>query len=535
MRKDPGRLLSRFVDVSPGRPTRGRPSAVGGARHQGLRSVGVALAVLLAGCAGRTVQSPASLPQAEDPWFVEGERALDATRARRPIGGRARNLVLFVGDGLDVSTVTAARIFEGQARGATGEENLLAFERLPHRALLKTYNTNQQVADSAGAGTALLTGVKTRAGVIALDASVDRGDCAGAEGHEVESLVALGQKSGRATGIVTTTRLTHATPAVAYGHSPERGWESDADLPARAIREGCVDLARQLIEGPVGRQLQVVFGGGGAEFLAATGPDGTSAGGRRLDGRNLVDRWQDLHPDGVFVEDRAGLLAVDPTGPGPVFGLFGADHLSFEPDRDAGEQPSLSELTGKALDFLSQDRDGFVLLVEAGRIDHAHHVDNAYRALLATVELARAVEVVLERTDPEDTLVIVTSDHGHTLTISGYPTRGNPILGLVVENDERGRPMVEPARAADGRAYTTLSYANGPSARRGGRSDPGRGDPTAPNFQQPALVPLEMETHGGSDVPAYASGPQAHLLVGTFEQNYVFNVARFALGLGGGR
>jgi alkaline phosphatase len=151
------------------------------------------------------------------------------------------------------------------------------------------------------------------------------------------------------------------------------------------------------------------------------------------------------------------------------------------------------------------------------------------------VELARAVEVVLERTDPEDTLVVVTSDHGHTLTISGYPTRGNPILGLVVENDDRGEPLPDPALASDGRPYTTLGYANGPSARTGARSDPGRSDPTAPNFQQPALVPLEMETHGGADVPAYASGPQAHLLVGTFEQNYVFNVARFALGLGGDR
>jgi alkaline phosphatase len=529
MRKDQVGL-SRLEGVASG-----WSSAAGGGRRRGLRCAGVVLAVLLAGCANRTMESGTPLLQAEDPWFVEGERALDATRARRPIGGRAKNLVLFVGDGLDVSTVTAARIFEGQARGATGEENLLAFERLPHRALLKTYNTNQQVADSAGAGTALLTGVKTRAGVIALDADVARGDCAGSEGHEVDSLVALAQRSGRATGIVTTTRLTHATPAVAYGHSPERGWESDADLPARAVREGCIDLARQLIEGPVGRRLQVVFGGGGAEFVARVGPDGSRAGGRRLDGLNLVARWQDLHPDGLFVEDRAGLLAADPGGGAPVFGLFGADHLPFEQDRDPGKQPSLAELTARALDFLSRDRDGFVLLVEAGRIDHAHHVDKAYRALLATVELARAVEVVLERTDPEDTLVVVTSDHGHTLTISGYPTRGNPILGLVVENDDRGEPLPDPALASDGRPYTTLGYANGPSARTGARSDPGRSDPTAPNFQQPALVPLEMETHGGADVPAYASGPQAHLLVGTFEQNYVFNVARFALGLGGDR
>ena len=189
-------------------------------------------------------------------------------------------------------------------------------------------------------------------------------------------------------------------------------------------------------------------------------------------------------------------------------------------------------MTAAALDLLSTSDEGYLLLVEAGRIDHAHHENNAYRALADTVELAHAVQEAVDRTDPEDTLIVVTSDHGHTLTISGYPTRGNPILGLVVGNDASGRPLRTPTLGFDGKPFTTLSYANGPSAGRGARSDLGGRDTGAVDFQQPAAVPLSLETHGGADVPAYARGPMAHLLSGTAEQSYVFNVIRYAAGLG---
>ncbi len=499
------------------------------------RHRGGALLVLcfVVACSASGRSAPKSLPQSDDVWFQQGERTLAEARARRPIGGRAKNVVLFVGDGLDVSTVTAARIFAGQRRGASGEENVLAFERLPYRALLKTYNTNQQVADSAGAATALLSGVKTKAGVIGLDDGALRGDCASAAGHEVASLFDLAQAAGMATGIVTTTRFTHATPAAAYAHSPERNWEADSDMPAQAREAGCVDLARQFVESDVGAGVHVALGGGGAYFLptSARAPDGEP--GRRTDGRDLIEQWRQRHPDGRFVSTREELLAVDPARTPWLLGLFGADHMAFEADRDRKVEPSLAEMTARALDLLAAREDGFLLLVEAGRIDHAHHYDNAYRALAGTEELARAVSVVLERTDAAETLVIVTADHGHTMTIAGYPTRGNPILGLVTENDDAGRPRAVPSLARDGKPYTTLSYANGPSAPRGARVDLDAVDTTAPGFQQPAAVPLGLETHGGADVPAYAEGPMAHLLVGTAEQSYVFQVVRHAAGFDG--
>lgn len=491
-------------------------------------------ALVVASCSGSSRRAEPALEQADDPWFRAGQEAIARNRSIEPIGGRARNVILFIGDGLDVPTVTAARIFDGQQRGASGEENLLSFERLPYRALLKTYNTNQQVADSAGSGTALLSGVKTKAGVIGLDDGVVRGDCASAQGREVSSLFELAQRAGLGTGIVTTARLTHATPAAAYGHSVERTWESDADMPPEAAEHGCVDLARQLVEGPVGSSLQVALGGGRGYFLPDDADDPEGVTGLRSDERNLVRQWEHDHPDGRFVWNRDQLRSIDPATTDRVLGLFGSDHMAFEVDRDPGPagEPSLTEMTAKALDLLERDGAGFLLLVEAGRIDHAHHHDNAYRALAATVELANAVQLALDRTDPEDTLIVVTSDHGHTMTISGYPTRGNPILGLVVGNDASGNPRTEPTRALDGKPYTTLNYANGPSGRRGSRPDLSAWDTTKPTFQEPADVPLSMETHGGADVPSYALGPMAHLLSGTEEQSYVFHVIVYAADLG---
>lgn len=489
-------------------------------------------ALLVAGCAGGSRRAAPTLAQENDPWFRSGEKTLAEVEAARPIVRQAKNVILFVGDGLDVATVTAARIHEGQLRGETGEENVLSFERFPHRALLKTYNTNQQVADSAGSGTALLAGVKTKAGIVGLNESVVRGDCASAAGGEVSSLFEVAQKAGLATGVVTTARLTHATPAAAFGHTPERNWESDADMPSDAIEAGCVDLARQLVDGEVGSKIGVALGGGRGYFLPDDAEDPEGVSGLRGDELDLIARWKQAHPDGHFLWNREQLLRLAPKKNEQVLGLFEADHMAFESDRDRAGEPSLTEMTSAALDVLSRGDDGYVLLVEAGRIDHAHHYDNAYRALTGTVELAAAVQLAMDRTDPDDTLIIVTSDHGHTMTIAGYPTRGNPILGKVVSNDASGRPETAPARALDGMPYTTLSYANGPSAARGKpRPDLAGFDTTTPNFQQPAQVPLSMETHGGADVPSYARGPMAHLLTGTAEQSYVFNVILRAAGL----
>lgn len=146
----------------------------------------------------------------------------------------------------------------------------------------------------------------------------------------------------------------------------------------------------------------------------------------------------------------------------------------------------------------------------------------------------------MDNTDPEDTLIIVTADHSHTFTIAGYPTRGNPILGKVIGNDEHGAPQESPQLAADGKPYTTVGYANGAgfaflgdetnsdarydAPAHSGRVDLKEVDTEKPGFYQESLVPTGSETHGGEDVGIWARGPGAHLLTGTNEQNYVFHV-----------
>jgi alkaline phosphatase len=471
----------------------------------------------------------------ENAWLAQGRAAVAAARALAPGPGPARNAIVFLGDGLDLTTVTAARILEGQLRGEPGEENLLAFERLPHVALLKTYNTNQQTPDSAGSITAILTGAKTRAAVIGLDESVPRGDAAAARGHELRTLFEEAEQRGLATGIVTTARVTHATPAGAYAHTPERDWECDADLPEPVRALGFPDIARQLVEFPHGDGIDVVLGGGRAQFQTAaeTDPEYPALRGQRRDGRDLLAEWKRRHPRGRFLWKRAQLDALAAEPALPVLGLFEPSHMRYEGERaqDPGGEPSLAEMTQRAIALLSREPRGFVLLVEGGRIDHAHHDGNAYRALHEAIAFSDAVAAALRAIRPQETLVVVTADHGHSLAMGGYARRGNPILGLVVETDARGEPEKSPARDAHGLPYTTLGYQNGPGHRAGpGRPDLSRENTQARDFLQEATVPLETETHSGVDVPAYAGGPGAELFHGVQEQSYVYHALVEALG-----
>ena len=196
-------------------------------------------------------------------------------------------------------------------------------------------------------------------------------------------------------------------------------------------------------------------------------------------------------------------------------------------------------MTKLAIEYLSNNEGGYFLEIEAGRVDHANHDGNLARTVRDGVAFAEAVAIADAMTDDADTLIIVTADHSHTLTISGYAKRGNPILGLSVSG-EGG----EGGSTGDGLPYTTLSYANGPGACHvSGQDKEGkdiisctRQDLTnvvtaAPDFRQPALVPMYSETHGGEDVAALASGPGSILLTGVIEENEIFHVMGRALGL----
>lgn len=186
-------------------------------------------------------------------------------------------------------------------------------------------------------------------------------------------------------------------------------------------------------------------------------------------------------------------------------------------------------MTEKALDILTRDARGYFLMVEGGRIDHAHHAGNAHRALEDTLAFDAAVAAALRRVSLDDTLVIVTADHSHAFTIAGYPRRNNPILGLVRDVDG------QVALARDGAPYTTLGYMNGPGAVPAGSPKPDLSnmDTAAPDFLRQALVPPRSETHAGEDVPIYAGGPMAHLFARTVDQNYIYHVIDHATGIAG--
>ena len=216
----------------------------------------------------------------------------------------------------------------------------------------------------------------------------------------------------------------------------------------------------------------------------------------------------------------AAQLASAPVD-GPLLGLFQPSDMQYEHDRpaDAAGEPSLADMTRAAITRLRRDADGFVLLVEGGRIDHAHHDGNAYRALTDTIALAEAVQAAVDMTSADDTLVIVTADHSHTLGFVGYPVRGNPILGLVRETTG-GTPETD----SNGLPYTTLVYANGPGYAGPGRPDLSAVDTTAPDYLQEAMVPMGAETHGGDDVGVWARGPGSSAVRGSIEQNAIFHL-----------
>ncbi len=439
---------------------------------------------------------------------------------------------------MDPTTVAAARIFDGQTRGEAGEENLLSFETFPHVAFSKTYTTDFQIADSAGTMSAMVTGVKTKSGVLSISDASPHGDCTASLAAKVDTIGELAEQAGLAVGVVSTAEITHATPGAVYAHSPNRGWTTDSAMPAEAITQGCTDIAQQLIDFPYGDGIDVALGGGRRHFTPNTvaDPEISAAMGNRTDGRDLTAEWTAKSANHQYVWDKAGFDAA-PTN-AKLLGLFEPSHVKYAADRDtdtAGE-PSLPEMTAKAIEILSQDPDGFFLMVEAGKIDHAHHGGNAYRALSETQEYAQAVQTALSMTNTEDTLIIVTADHGHTLSIQGYSTKGSDILGLSTTTNDDGETI--PRNARDDKPYTTLSYANGPGSlfRDGtalsvGRPAPQADEVTGLNYRQQAFTPTGSETHGGQDVPVYASGPKAHLIGGVIEQNYIFHVMADALEL----
>ncbi|XP_046377254.2 alkaline phosphatase-like [Haliotis rufescens] len=465
-------------------------------------------------------------------WNDVAAAELLRAKALKPIEKPAKNIILFVGDGMGITTTFAARVLKGQLRNASGEETLLSFEEFPYVGMSRTYSIDKQTTDSASTATAILSGIKNNFGALGVDGRVKQGDCPAALQYNVTSIADWAMAAGKSVGIVTTTRVTHGTPAAAYAHSADRNWEGDSEMTS--VTGGCSDIAKQLVDD--NPDIKVILGGGRQYFRPIdaidpeTGTNDTSNG--RRDGRDLVEDWMENKAERNathrYVWNLAEFNEVDPESVDFLLGLFSNSHMNYEIDRrdgptgnEAGE-PSLSQMTEKAIQILQRDPDGFFLLVEGGRIDHGHHASRAAHALYDTVAFEEAVTTATEITSEDDTLTVVTADHSHVLTVGGYADRGNPILGK------------SGSSGSDGLPYTSLLYGNGPgydvvdNGGTFGRPNLTDTDTEERLYRQQSAVPLDAETHGGEDVGIYAQGPMAHLFHGVHQENYIAHVMAYA-------
>ena len=360
--------------------------------------------------------------------------------------------------------------------------------------------------------------------------------------------------------VVATLQDAIADAGLAIATTRRAGKNRGPFLDVRAAAERAVRAAG------AGNGVALVFGREDAGLTTAeldachllaripADPEYPSQTGARADGRDLTQAWTSRSAGSAYVWNREQLEALDLAQTDRLLGLFEPSDMQWEAHRarDAAGEPSLAEMTEVALTRLARHDGGFMLMVEGGRIDHGHHAGSAFLALHDTIAFSQAVERALRLVDLDETLVVVTADHSHVFTIAGYPTRGNPILGVVVANDKAGEPKSKPALDAQGLPYTTLGYANGPGytgasdqqpagakrfphfatkVERGtaARPDLGGIDTQDPFFLQESTVPTKGETHGGEDVAIYAGGPGSALFHGVQEQSYIYYAIRAAL------
>lgn len=467
-------------------------------------------------------------------------------------GRRAKNVIFFVGDGMGVSTVTATRVY------SVGVAGNLVMDQFPYTALSRTYGSDAITPDSAPTMTAMMSGVNTNAGVLGLDERTEPQDFnRDGDGRAPWTLLEEAKAAGMRVGVVSTARITHATPAATYAHINNRDNENAIALQALPT-DGTFNTR-------LGRGVDLFFGGGRQFFVPSTITDEEGGTGSRTDGRDLRREFQSAGYS--YVWNAAGFNALAPSSL-PALGLFERGHMEYEYDRrtDSGGEPSLSEMTVKSIELLRNEsrsgrgRRGYFLMVESGRIDHAHHEGNAFRALTDTEELDRAIGAATRMVDLRDTLIIVSADHSHVFNIAGYPMRpkaelpyqvssydpgfedppGHGILDVVYDLSAGGRVVAAGDR--NGVPYTVLGYLNGPGYRGGPRVDPrtdafpGRGGATTngPAHQayfQESAVPMGSETHSGEEVAIYAAGPGASLVHGTVKNTHIYHVMKAALGL----
>jgi alkaline phosphatase len=475
------------------------------------------LSMMLVGCGGKTTTAATSGPK--------------------------KNVIFFLGDGMGMTTLTAARIY------SVGEAGNLTIDTLPDTAFVKTYSNDAQVTDSAPSMAAYMTGVKTNNEVISMSPntvatapSVDANgnltinNCATSNGTSATTLLELAKAKGWGTGAITTTELTHATPAATYSHICNRNAQ--------------YHIAAQLVPGGAGFNtalkdgVDVLMGGGLNHF---TPYNSASNAKGRADGRDLTAELVGLNY--TVAKNRTEMLAAP--NDKKFLGLYSkTSHLEYDLDRIAHvaagtgngvTQPSLAEMTTKSMDILSQNPNGYFLMVEGGRIDHALHSTIAKKALQDTVAFDDAIKAAIDKiklTDPTmaNTLIVVTADHDHTLVLNGYAQRTGKttatnagVLGLV-KNYVTGIFDLD----ADNTPYSIIGFGNGENrnATRAGLAIT-EATTSADLYHQEAVIQTAVgaETHGGTDVFLGAMGMGSSNFYGSMDNTKVFTLIKAAAGL----
>jgi alkaline phosphatase len=439
------------------------------------------------------------------------------------------------GDGMGLATMTAARIY------SVGEDGELTMDTLPETAFVKTFSNDAQVTDSAPSMAAYMTGVKMNNEVIsmsqdtrAIDPVNDSANnklgnnCGTSNGKPATTLLELAKAQGLGTGVVSTARITHATPATTYSHICHRDLENDI---AAALVPGAAGYNSAL--GTTG--LDVIMGGGSQFFKPV------KDGGKRADGRDLVAELK--AKSYAYASNASEFTAIDGTKTDKLLGLFTSSHMSYDLDRDPAKEPSLADMTTKAMDVLARNGKGYFLMVEGGRIDHALHETTAKKALQDTVAFDSAIKAAIAKAkvaDPElkNTLIVVTADHDHTLVLNGYAKRtgktaaGNAGVLGVVKNYVTGAADKD----LDGAPYSIIGFGNGENrvqASRAGQVALDDNATSANTYHQEAVVRMGVggETHGGTDVFLGAIGKGADTFTGTIDNTKVFGLVKTAAGL----
>lgn len=352
-----------------------------------------------------------------------------------------------------------------------------------------------------------MSGVKGNYGTIGVNAHYKRKQCWVDETAFTDSIAGWAQKAGKGTGLVTTSRVTHASPCGVYCHIADRYWENDQEIAQHCKNYTNIpDIAQQLVYNKVAQNLKVILGGGRYHFRDRSMTDEEGKKGMRGDGRDLIKEWvTERSKNGTtkFIWNKHDLLSLDIENTDYLMGLFEDGHLLYQLEVDhknlGHTEPTLSDMVKVAIRMLQKEEKGYFLFVEGAKIDMGHHDNQPWYALSELAEFEKAAEVARHMTEEKDTLIVVTADHSHSFTYNGYPARGSDVFGIAEDSDIDFLP------------YSTLSYANGKGYKNtynpgGGRQDLREQDLTDPETMFIATVDRNAETHGAEDVGVWASG-----------------------------